>query len=111
LGFLSLVDIACKRFEARGDMDMVIGFPESSFRGFKMGCAGFADERSEVVASVRRGPRCVKALDAGVCGTNEGLDDCLNADGAGKSRYSDLGVAAVVALLYALKLLEMALAG
>jgi len=61
LGLLSPLDMACRRFDARGEMEMCIGLPESSLRGLRIGCAGRAAEGSEAVASVRRGVRCIEA--------------------------------------------------
>jgi hypothetical protein len=77
-----------------------MGLPDSSLRGFCMGCAGRAAEGSEVVASVRRGTRCIEA-----CGDallEAGDIWCFRADGARKSRYSGREVAAILALLKAL---------
>jgi hypothetical protein len=83
-------------------MDIVIGLPESSLRGFCIACAGFAAEGLEVVASARRGMRCVKALEKVVLRCGEGRDLWLRPFGARKSRYSGLDAVAAVALLYAL---------
>jgi len=57
-GFASLVAMVCRRCEARGAMEIVMGVPESSVRGFCMGWAGVAvvegDDGAAVVARVRR---------------------------------------------------------
>jgi len=57
-GFLSPDDIAYSRFEARGDIDICIGFPDPSVRGFCTACAGWAADGSDVVANVLREARC-----------------------------------------------------
>lgn len=58
-GFASLVAMVWRRFEARGDIEIVIGVPASSVRGFWMGRAGVplggGDVGAAVVARVRRG--------------------------------------------------------
>jgi len=50
LGLLSPVDIFCRRFDARGAIDINMGLPESSVRGFWIACAGFAVGASADVA-------------------------------------------------------------
>jgi hypothetical protein len=54
LGFASLAAMEESRCEARGDMEMPRGLPESSVRGWRTARAGAAREGSVVVARVRR---------------------------------------------------------
>ena len=57
-GFCSPEDIAWSRFDARGDMAILIGFPDSSLRGLYTACAGrAADGSATAVAKARRGMR------------------------------------------------------
>jgi len=80
---------------------MCIGFPESSLRGFCIGCAGRAADGSEVVARVRRELHCVRDGVLLFKVRERGLV-CFTADGARKSRYNGREVAAMEALLKAL---------
>ena len=102
-GLLSFVAMVCRRFEARGEMDMSMGLPESSVRGFCIAWAGFADDGSEVVARVRRGVFCACVRSEACVRKADTVLDCpFNAKGARKSRCRDCHVAAEVALLYVL---------
>lgn len=101
LGLLSPDDMACKRFDARGDIAICMGLPDSSLRGFSTACAGRAADGSEDVARLRRDTRCTKAL--GIIRPEAGRLDwfCRRMLGAKKSRYSGREVAATAALLNA----------
>jgi hypothetical protein len=87
-GLLSPVEIFWRRFDARGAIEINIGLPESSVRGFWIGCAGFAVEASDDVARVRRG-MCCRFGNMEICA------------GARKSRKGDCEVAPEDTLLYA----------
>lgn len=82
-------------------MEINMGLPESSVRGFWITWAGFAVEASDDVAKARRGMRgaCTKA---DFCVGIRLKNSRDRVDGARKSRYSDCEVAPNVTLLYAL---------
>lgn len=94
---MSPVEIFCRRFDARGDIDINIGLPESSVRGFWIAWAGFARGISADVARFLRGIRC--ADENSLIEIDIGLWVLRRVDGARKSRYSDCEVAPEVALL------------
>jgi hypothetical protein len=81
-------------------MDIVIGLPESSVRGFWMAWAGFAVEASAVVARLRRGVACACARAKVRIETGRKL---LGADGARTLRHNACEVAPEAALLYVLE--------
>jgi hypothetical protein len=85
-GLLSPDDIACNRFDARGDMLMCIGLPDSSLRGFCIACACWAAERSVEVASDRLTMRWDGTLGVLASGAREGLKICRELAGMRKSR-------------------------
>ena len=99
-GLLSPAAILCRRFDARGAIEIDMGLPESSVRGFWIAWAGLAVEASAVVARVRRGMRCACPRTDGRVKIGLGA---LKADGTRKSRYNSCEVAPEVALLYALE--------
>lgn len=73
---------------------MSIGLPESSVRGFWIACAGFAEERSDEVASALRAVRFIKVVfDVRGLKVDKDLDASRKAAGARKSRYSGSGEA------------------
>ena len=85
LGFASLVAIEERRCEARGDMDIPMGAPESSVRGWRIARAGVAAEGSEVVARVRRARCAAETMGLLFLSAMLGLAVLLS-DGARKSR-------------------------
>lgn len=98
-GLLSPVEIFWRRFDARGAIEINIGLPESSVRGFWIGCAGFAVEASDDVARVRRGMRC-RFGNVEIC-AGVFLSTLRGDEGARKSRKGDCEVAPEDTLLYA----------
>jgi hypothetical protein len=96
-GLLSPVEIFWSRFDARGAMEINIGLPESSVRGFWIGRAGFAVEASDDVARVRRG--MCRGRDNAKTWAGIFLERFRGDEGARKSRYSDREVAPGIALL------------
>lgn len=91
----------CSRFDARGEMEMCMGFPDSSLRGFCIACAGRAAEGSDAVAKDRRGACCIEGGDANALRAGDGRT-CFGAEGARNSRYGGREVVATLALLKAL---------
>lgn len=81
---------------------MVIVSPESSFRGFRTGWAGFAADGSEVVARVRRDRSFTGSFAVGILDVVEAPGLLLRAEGARKSRYRGFEVATALALVYVL---------
>jgi hypothetical protein len=82
-------------------MEMTMGAPSSSVRGFWIGRAGFAADGSLSVARVRRDVFCTAAnREDGLPDAGSGREACLRAEGARKSRKSGEGVVAA-ARLYA----------
>jgi hypothetical protein len=76
-------------------MEMTMGAPSSSVRGFWIGRAGFAAVGSLSVARVRRDVFCAAVnRDAGLLDAGSGREAGLRAEGARKSRKSGDGAAA-----------------
>lgn len=95
LGFASFCAMVERRCEARGDIEMPMGAPESSVRGCRIARAGVAREGSAVVAAVRRAYEVTEATGVFFLSACTGLAVLFNADGARKSRYGSCKVAAV----------------
>ena len=108
LGLASFCAMLDRRCEARGEMDIPSGAPESSVRGCRTARAGVAAEGSVVVASVRRESCGMEATRKLLLKVDACVEALGSADGARKSRWS-CDVAAV--RLYALAALCVVLAG
>lgn len=86
LGLASFSAMLERRCEARGDMEMPMGVPESSVRGWRIGRAGVATEGSVEEASVRRVLVMTELSGAAFENAETGRAALRSVEGARKSR-------------------------
>lgn len=108
LGFASFCAMLERRCEARGEIEIPKGLPESSVRGWRIARAGVAEEGSAVVARARRVFLMTALSGVDFLNAETGRAALRGVVGARKSRYS-CEVAAV--RLYALAALGVTFAG